>query len=244
MSENNQKQKKTNVFLNDKPNEKPNDKPNEKPNEKNNIYKNDFKNDYKNNKNNDSLRNNRFVNQIGKNTMREIQEKRDGFNANNTELFPSLLNELNLLTISKKNRKKQDIISYKDIANNTEKSYKKIESDEVDPGWVHFYRDEDNTIIRLDGRPTETWLELERKEIKNKKEKEKDELNHFLKEIEDEQNLRKELYGDIYKFYDPNKDKYYTKEKDIILYTSTETFDSDTESNDNNEDGPNYDNII
>jgi hypothetical protein len=233
MSENNQKQKKTNVFLNNKPNHNPN--------EKNNIYKNDYKND----KNNDSLRNNRFVKQTGKNTMREFQEKRDGFNANNTELFPSLLNELNLLTISKKNRKKQDIISYKDIANNTEKSYKKIESDEVDPGWVHFYRDEDNTIIRLDGRPTETWLELERKEIKNKKEKEKDELNHFLKELEDEQILRKELYGDIYKFYDPNKDKYYIKEKDIILYTSNETFDSDTEgSNDNNEDGPTYDNYL
>ena len=237
MSENNKKQKKTNVFLNNKPNDKPN--------QKNNIFKNDFKNDNKNDKNNDSLRNNRFVNEIGKNTMREIQEKNDGFNANNTELFPSLLNELKLLTISKKNRKDQDIISYKDIANNTEKSYKKIESDEVDPGWVHFYRDEDYKIIRLDGRSTEAWLELERKEIKNKKEKEKDELNHFLKEIEYEQILRKELYGDIYKFYDPNKDKYYIKEKDIILYTSNEAFDSDTEgSNDNNEDGPTYDNYL
>jgi len=240
MSENNQKIKKNNIFLNNKPPDKPNDKNN---NQNNNSYTNT--NEYKNDKNNDSLRNNRFLNEIGKNTMREIQEKRDGFNANNTELFPSLLNQLNILTISKNNRKKQDIVSYKDVTNNTEKAYKKIETDEVDPGWVHFYRDEDNKIIRLNGRTTEECLELERKEIKNKKEKEKDELNHFLKELDDERILRKELYGDIYKFYDPNKDKYYTKEKDIILYTSNETFDSDTEgSNDNNEDGPIYDNYL
>jgi len=188
-----------------------------------------------NNKQDNSLRSNPFSSEIGKNTMREIQEKKKDLDVNNEELFPSLLNNYDLFLISKTNRKnKANIISYKDIAKNKETSIK-IETDEIEPGWVNLFRDENNKIIKMQGKTTPECLELERKEQELRMKREINETENFLRELEYERNLRKELFGDIQEFYDPNKDPFYTKEKNIVIYTLSDLSDSDTE-------GSNYDN--
>jgi len=181
-----------------------------------------------------NLTNNRFSNDIGKNTMREIEEKKKEFNAHDEELFPSLLNDYDLYTVSKTNKHNQNIISYKDITKNKETSIK-IETDEIEPGWINLFRDENNKIIKMYGKMTPECLEIERKEYEKKEIKERDELYQFLRELEFNRNLRKELFGDIQDFYDPLKDRFYTKENDIVLYTGNDSHDSDTE-------GSNYDN--
>lgn len=203
---------------------------------KNNIFlnsKSKSSNNQTNNKEETSLRNNRFSNEIGKNVMREIQEKKKELDTNDKELFPSLLNEYDLFLISK-TKQKNKTISYKDIAKNKETSIK-IETDEIEPGWVNLFRDENNKIIKMQGKTTPECLELERKERELREKREINKTEIFLRELEYERNLRKELFGDIQEFYDPNKDPFYTKEKDIIIYTIGDLSDSDTE-------GSNYDN--
>lgn len=215
MTEHNQKLK-NNIFLNSKSKSS------------NNQINNNSKQD-------NSLRSNRFSNEIGKNTMREIQEKKKDLDVNNEELFPSLLNDYDLFLVSKTNQKsKSNIVSYKDIAKNKETSIK-IVTDEIEPGWINLFRDENNKIIKMQGKTTPECLELERKEQEAKAKREINETEYFLRELEYERNLRKELFGDIQEFYDPNKDPFYKKEKDIVIYTLSDLSDSDTE-------GSNYDN--
>lgn len=213
----------------------------EKKKNKNNIFLNKYNietnDNVKKNTNENSRMNNRFFNEIGKNTMREKtenEEKKKGFNSTK-ELFPSLLNDYDLFMVSKINKKKQkDIISYKDIVMNKE-TYIKIETHDIESGWVSLFKDENNKIIKVYGKTTPECLEIERKAQEIKEKKEQDELSHFLRELEYERNLRKELFGDIQDFYEPLKDIFYTKEKDIIIYTTRDFNDSDTE-------GSNYDN--
>jgi hypothetical protein len=164
--------------------------------------------------------------------MREIQKKKE-FDTNDEKLFPSLLNDNDLFLISK-TMQKNKTISYKDIVNNKETSIK-IETDEIEPGWINLFRDENNKIIKMQGKTTLECLELERKEKEFRDKRQINETEFFLKELEYERSQRKKLFGDIQEFYDPNKDPFYTKEKDIILYTIGDISDSDTE-------GSNYDN--
>jgi len=209
---------------------------------KNNIFLNNKTNSSNNNKkqNNNTenqLINNRFSSEIGKQTKRENKIKE--INTNDAELFPSLLNEYDLYNVSKTIKKTQkEIVSYKDITNNEQKSIK-IETDEIEPGWVHLFRDENNKIVKMYGKTTPECLELERKELEVKQKREKEDLDLYLNEIEFERNLRKELYGDIIEFYDPLKDKFYKKEKDIVIYSANDLSESDSEgsydNHDNNE---------
>lgn len=210
MSENldniHKKSKNTNIFLNNKINES--------------------KQNYNNN-NANKLRTNLFSNQIGKNTLTNNQDKRE-IDINNDELFPTLTQESVYISKKSKTKTSDDYISYLSIAKQ-EKSIKKETTYEVDPGWVHLFKSEDNKIHFLYGPTTEKCLELEKKEYELKIKKERNELYKYIEDIEYERNLRKELYKDICNFYDPNKDKYYTKEEDIIIYTSNDLSDSDTE---------------
>ncbi len=178
-------------------------------------------------RNKDNLRNNRFSNEIGKSRMRENEKKID---TNDSELFPSLLNDYDLFLLSKavKKQDQSSAVSYKDITNNKETSIK-IETDEVEAGWVHLYRDEHNKIIKMYGKTTPECLEIEGKDNEMKKKKKENEIKSLFNQIEYERNVRKELYGDIINFYDPLKDRFYTKEKDIVIYTVSELSDSDTE---------------
>lgn len=206
-----------------------------------NIFLNKSNNQTKQEKNSNdghSLKNNRFSNEIGKNTIREkkeLEEKNKGFNATE-ELFPSLLNDYDLFMMSKTNKNKDTnhAISYKDITKNKEKSIK-IETDEIEAGWVSLFKDENNKIVKVYGKTTHECLEIERKEREMKERREIEETNRFFRELEYERNLRKELFGDIQDFYDPLKDRFYTKEKDIVIYSPNDLSDSDTE-------GSNYDN--
>lgn len=217
--------------------------PNQKVKNKSNVFlsKLNHQNNQSNNsqnkqENGNSLKNNRFSNDIGKNTMREkteIEQKKKGFNPTE-ELFPSLLNDYDLFVMSKTNKNLNNTISYKDITKNKEKSIK-IETDEIEAGWVSLFKDNNNQIVKVYGKTTPECLEVERKEFETKERKELDETNLFLRELEYERNLRRELFGDIQNFYDPLKDKFYTKEKDIVIYSLGDLPDSDTE-------GSNYDN--
>lgn len=215
-----------------------------KSNKKNNIFLNKSNNHNNHNnqqKQDNGLRNNRFSNEIGKNTMRENEQKKNGFNATE-ELFPSLLNDYDLFMISKTNKNnKNHTISYKDIAKNKETSIK-IETDEIESGWVSLFKDENNKIVKVYGKTTPECLEIERKERERKEKMELDETLRFLRELEYERNLRKELFGDIQEFYDPRKDKFYTKEEDIIIYIANESNDSDTEGSYDNQDTFDYTN--
>ena len=205
-------------------------KNNSKNNSKNNIFLNNKTTTdnahKKNNNQEEQLSNNRFSSEIGKQTKRENKTKE--INMNDVELFPSLLNEYELYNVSKTIKKTQQVVSYKDITNNEEKTIK-IETDDLEPGWVNLFRDENNKIIKVYGKTTPECLELERKEREIKQKKEREEFNLYMNEIEFERNLRKELYGDIIDFYDPMKDKFYTKEKDIVIYTANELSESDSE---------------
>lgn len=211
-----------------------------KNNSKNNIFLNNkttTTNAHKNNKQEEQLSNNRFSSEIGKQTRRENKPKE--INMNDAELFPSLLNEYELYSVSKTIKKTQPIVSYKDITNNQEKSIK-IETDDLEPGWVHLFRDENNKIVKLYGKTTPECLELERKERELKQKREREHFNLYLNEIEFERNLRKHLYGDIIDFYDPMKDKFYTKEKDIVIYTANDLSESDSEGTYDNHDNNDY----
>ena len=137
-------------------------------------------------------------------------------------------------TNKNKNKDTNLVISYKDIAKNKEKSIK-IETDEIESGWVSLFKDENNKIVKVYGKTTPECLEIERKEREMKERREIEETNRFFRELEYERNLRKELFGDIQNFYDPLKDRFYTKEKDIVIYLPNDLSDSDTE-------GSNYDN--
>ncbi len=216
---------------------------NQKSKNKSNVFLNKYNNQTKQEKekepnDNHSLKNNRFSNEIGKDKKRENKE----FNAVE-ELFPSLLNDYDLFMMSKTNKNKNkdaNNISYKDIANNKEKIIK-IETDEIEAGWLSLFKDENNQIIKVYGKTTPECLEIERKEREMKEKKELEDMNRFFKELEYERNLRRELFGDIQDFYDPLKDKFYTKEKDIIIYNQNDMSDSDTDcSNCDNQDPNDY----
>jgi len=179
------------------------------------------------------LKTNIFSNEIGKNVLKENQVKRE-IDINNDELFPSLLDDSITYISKKKTKTKSDTehgyTSYLSIAKREESTKKEI-TYEVDPGWVHLFKTDDNKIHFLYGPTTEKCLELEKKEYEAKLKKERNELYKYLEELEYERHLRKELYKDIYNFYEPSTDKYYTKEEDIVIYTSTsnDLSDSDTE---------------
>lgn len=210
-----------------------------KNNSKNNIFLNNkttTNNAHKNNNQEEQLSNNRFSSEIGKQTKRENKLKE--INMNDAELFPSLLNEYELYNVSKTIKKTQPVVSYKDITN--EENSIKIETDDLEQGWVHLFRDENNKIIKIYGKTTPECLELERKEREIKQKREREEFNLYMNEIEFERNLRKELYGDIIDFYDPMKDKFYTKEKDIVIYTANDLSESDSEGSYDNLDNNDY----
>lgn len=215
------KSKKTNMFLNDK-----NDK-----HDRNNTHQKDSRN---------NLKKNIFSNEIGKNIASESKPKRE-IDIKDDEIFPSLI-ETPIL--NKKSKTKQsssgDYVSYLSIAKQEESTKKDITYD-VDPGWVHLFRGDDNKIHFLYGPTTEKCLELEKKEYELKLKKERNELYTYLEELEYERHLRKELYKDICNFYDPRNDKYYTKEEDIVIYTLNDMSDSDTEGSMDYQDD--YDNI-
>jgi len=200
---------------------------------KNNMFLNQKTNDVKKDIDKSILYENRFY-KDGVDRAREREKDKD-VNINDSELFPSLLNDLDLFIVSKKN-KKQEQISYKDIANNICKPHKE-ETDEVDPGWVYIYKDSNYKIHFLYGKKTETCLEIERKELAARKKKEIDELNEYIREKEEDRLIRMELYGNYYNFYKPETDKYYTREEDIVIYTANSNDVSDSET-----EGSNYDN--
>jgi hypothetical protein len=169
---------------------------------------------------NDKPNTNIFANEIGKQVKDEPKRE---ININDDELFPSLTSDI----IIKKN-KKQNTISYASIAKK-ENIHKKEVTSDVDSGWVHLFRENGKTHF-LYGQTTPACLEIERKYNEYKIKKERDELNLFFRELEEERNLRKELYGDIIDFYDPKKDRFYTKEENIVIYGLDDLSDSDTDS--------------
>ena len=185
------------------------------------------------------MKSNIFANEIGKTNIHLTQsEKKREIDINNSDLFPDLINDFNQMSISSHILKKikkpaSTSISYADITKNKEEVKKTITYD-IDPGWVHLYM-ENHQIKKLYGPETEKGLELERKEQELKRKKEIDEWNNYIKKIEEDRYLRKEIYGGHYDVYDPNTDIYRIKEKDIILYTSNEASDSDTEGSYTNE---------
>lgn len=212
---------------------------------KNNIFLNSklklYDNQVNNNKQENSIRSNRFLNKMGRNSMREIKEKKKEIDMTDEELFPSLLNDHELFSISKTKQKETNGILYKDIVSNKETSIK-IESYEIEPGWVKLFRDENNRFIQMQSKITPECLELERNKMAQMDKRKFNEIKFLLREIEYERNLRKELFGDIQEFYDPDKDPFYTKEKDIVLYTSGDLSDSDISDNDTEVSYDNQDN--
>jgi hypothetical protein len=211
---------------------------------KNNVFLNQKQNDMNKHKDNKiSFEKNTNKNRFSNDGSRIEKEKE--VNINDSDLFPSLLDDFELFVISKK-IKKQEEISYKDIANHFYKPHKKEETDDVDPGWVFLYKDLNHKINFLYGKKTEKCLEIEIKETRIKKKKELDELNTYIRDIEEDRLLRMELYGNYYNFYRPEADKYYTKEENIVIYTSnsSDLSDSDTEGSCENEDYINDDNYL
>jgi hypothetical protein len=179
--------------------------------------KDNYKDKYKSNENNNKLKTNIFANEIGK-QVKEVPKRE--INVNDEELFPSLTDNINV-----KQNKKSNTISYVSVAKREKMTPNKELAYDVEPGWVHLFRENGKTHI-LYGPTTLPCLEIERNRIK----KENDDLKKYLDELEEERNLRKELYGDIIEYYDPMKDRFYTKEENIVIYGLDELSDSDSES--------------
>ena len=183
------------------------------------------------------LNQNRFANEIGKHI--EPIQKRE-ININNIELFPSLIDDLTLLSISKANKKNTKTeITYANVAKNVIEVEKNITYD-VDPGWSHLFRGDNGQIKRLDGPMTDEWFRMETKIIDERKKKQEMEFARYFKEMEEDRLLRIELFGDFQDFYDPRKDPFYTKEEDIIIYTGNDQSDTDSEGSNYDQDQGDY----